>query len=437
MSRDGSGNYTLPVGNPVVSGTIIDVNWANPTMADIAQQLNNVVTRDGVLGPLVPIPMPNGTQALPGMSFKLAPGTGLWREAAKAGYSCHGVAAWYTDSTGLVVPSNITVNSVNTGPLAGFKNRIINGGFDVAQRGTSFAVPALVAYTLDRWAAYNSAAGRTISRQAGFSGAQYCARVQRDNGNAVTFTFGLFQPIESLNCYALQGKTAILTLSARVGAGSTDIPAVYVFSGTTADQGAAAHLGGWAGQTTLGGGALTGISTTAQEFSFPVTVPSNCLELGVLVYTAYVGTAGAADYFEVTNVRLEPGSVTTPFENRPYQIEENLCKRYGFRLNDSSSAYSVIAVGYGSTATAATMFIPAPVGLRIKPSAISFTAAGLELVDPATGAAQTVTAMTIVFYTGGLLAVYCSVAAGLTAGKTYALRQSNNTAAFIDIFVEL
>ena len=50
MPRDGSGNYTLPAGNPVVSGTTIDVAWANPTMSDIATQLNNVVTRDGKLG---------------------------------------------------------------------------------------------------------------------------------------------------------------------------------------------------------------------------------------------------------------------------------------------------------------------------------------------------------------------------------------------------
>lgn len=51
MPRDISGNYTLPAGNPVVDDTIIDVNWANPTMADIATQLNNVWTRDGNLGP--------------------------------------------------------------------------------------------------------------------------------------------------------------------------------------------------------------------------------------------------------------------------------------------------------------------------------------------------------------------------------------------------
>jgi len=59
MPRDVSGNYTLPIGNPVVSGTIIDVAWANPTMADVAVQLNNVLTRDGLLGATANISMGN------------------------------------------------------------------------------------------------------------------------------------------------------------------------------------------------------------------------------------------------------------------------------------------------------------------------------------------------------------------------------------------
>lgn len=57
MPRDSSGNYTLPIGNPVVDGTVISTDWANPTMNDIAVQLNNVLTRDGLLGYTVPNPV--------------------------------------------------------------------------------------------------------------------------------------------------------------------------------------------------------------------------------------------------------------------------------------------------------------------------------------------------------------------------------------------
>lgn len=90
MPRDSSGNYTLPLGNPVVDGTIIDVNWANPTMADIAVQLNNVLTRDGLLGPVVPFYLVDGTSALPGLAFGSAHGTGLWRDTTRIGLSYAG-----------------------------------------------------------------------------------------------------------------------------------------------------------------------------------------------------------------------------------------------------------------------------------------------------------------------------------------------------------
>lgn len=57
MPRDLSGNYTLPIGNPVVADTIIESAWANTTLSDVATQLGNVVTRDGKLGPLANVPM--------------------------------------------------------------------------------------------------------------------------------------------------------------------------------------------------------------------------------------------------------------------------------------------------------------------------------------------------------------------------------------------
>jgi len=41
MPRDGSGTYTLPAGNPVVTSTVITPSWANPTLSDIAAALTD------------------------------------------------------------------------------------------------------------------------------------------------------------------------------------------------------------------------------------------------------------------------------------------------------------------------------------------------------------------------------------------------------------
>lgn len=101
MPRDGAGTYTLPAGNPVVDGTIIDTAWANPTMSDFAVQFNNVLTRDGVLGPNLPFKFINGTAAVPGTGFVGAPTTGFWWPGAgQLGVSIIGVAAGTFQSTG-------------------------------------------------------------------------------------------------------------------------------------------------------------------------------------------------------------------------------------------------------------------------------------------------------------------------------------------------
>ncbi len=102
MPRDGSGNYTLPLGNPVIDGTVIDVNWANPTMNDIAVQLNNVVTRDGLLGFTSPAFFVDGTSALPGIAFAAQHGTGIWRNISSLGLSYAGVSAFRVNSTDVI-----------------------------------------------------------------------------------------------------------------------------------------------------------------------------------------------------------------------------------------------------------------------------------------------------------------------------------------------
>jgi len=47
MSRNGSGVYSLPAGNPVVTQTTISSAWANNTMTDLAAALTDSVAADG------------------------------------------------------------------------------------------------------------------------------------------------------------------------------------------------------------------------------------------------------------------------------------------------------------------------------------------------------------------------------------------------------
>jgi len=135
MPRDVSGNYTLPLGNPVQGGTTIDVNWANPTMNDIAVQLNNVFTRDGLLGPLAPFRVVDGTLPAPGLTFNSELGLGLYREGQNVmGIAINGVAvARFTPTgvgiTGGIARDGIPIAEVPVGTLLDFAGSTPPSGY--------------------------------------------------------------------------------------------------------------------------------------------------------------------------------------------------------------------------------------------------------------------------------------------------------------------
>ena len=47
MSRNGTGTYSLPAGNPVVTNTVISTTWANTTLTDLATAMTGSVASDG------------------------------------------------------------------------------------------------------------------------------------------------------------------------------------------------------------------------------------------------------------------------------------------------------------------------------------------------------------------------------------------------------
>lgn len=81
MSRDANGNNTLPAGNPVVSGTIIDTNWANPTMSDMSNEITDSLSRSGKGGMLDQFKAIDGTAGAPAVSFLNQLTMGMYRAA--------------------------------------------------------------------------------------------------------------------------------------------------------------------------------------------------------------------------------------------------------------------------------------------------------------------------------------------------------------------
>jgi hypothetical protein len=245
---------------------------------------------------------------------------------------------------------------------------------DVWQRGTSFALGAGVStYTADRWYNARATAGQTVSRQVtgdttNLPNIQYCARVQRDNGNTSTTEVRLAQAIETVNSIPVAGQTITLSYYARRGANyssASNLLGSQVYTGTGTDQNLL--TGGYTGSTLLSGATPT-LTTTWQRFTQTATVSATATEITVLFTYTPVGTAGAADFFEVTGVQVELGSVATTFSRAGGTIQGELaaCQRYFVSFSGDAS---IGLMGAATTSTVNRMPIYAPTVMRTTPSA--------------------------------------------------------------------
>lgn len=82
MSRNTSGTFTLPSGNPVVTGTPISSVTHNATMADIAAEITDSLSRSGKGAMLSALKLVSGSAAAPGLTFDGDTNVGLYRPAA-------------------------------------------------------------------------------------------------------------------------------------------------------------------------------------------------------------------------------------------------------------------------------------------------------------------------------------------------------------------
>ena len=208
------------------------------------------------------------------------------------------------------------------------KNRIINGNFDVWQRGSSFTITASTnTYSADRWRFVGSAFTGTLTRQSFTVGQtdvpsnpDYFARWDVTTNPAGNIAFS--QYIE--NVQTLAGKTATVSFylksNSTIAANTLNLRYRQVTGGT----------GGATGLENIGE-----ITTSWQKFTFTINIPSlsgatlgasnsSYLAFEILSPTAHT----SAFQLDIAQVQVEEGSVATEFERRPYGTEFALCQRY-------------------------------------------------------------------------------------------------------------
>jgi hypothetical protein len=320
-------------------------------------------------------------------------------------------------------------------------NPVLNSAFQIWQRGTSIACTTTSTYTADRFYGFRGGvvAGQTVSRQAtndttNLPFIQYCARVQRDSGNTSTQGLNLLQDFESVNSIPYAGRTITFSFYARAGAnyspagnGLTGI----LLSGTGTDQ---TIRGGYTGSATVVSVGAT-LTTTWQRFQGTATVSSSATQLGFYFTNTPVGTAGANDWFEVTGIQLEVGSVATPFKTYAGTIQGELaaCQRYYWRQTASGANNCFINAGKTSSTTAVNMFLALPVTMRITPTVLDYSGGAID----DTGGAYGFSALVIGAGGSGTNTVQLNATVtGATSGR-YATLRANGGSDYLGLGAEL
>jgi len=171
----------------------------------------------------------------------------------------------------LVADSSTSTGLRYQGSQAGGKNTIINGNFDIWQRGTMFTNNS---YSADRWLT-NSGEAQTVTRQStgAPNGSQY---YWRSTATQAACFFVPTQLIETSQAANLVGKTVTVSILLRRNATMTSDISVGLSKSATVDAGSGAT---WTslGSTAVSNASIPTGTTSADWFkaTLTVTVPND------------------------------------------------------------------------------------------------------------------------------------------------------------------
>jgi hypothetical protein len=347
----------------------------------------------------------SGTAALPAIAFDGDPDSGIFRGGANEfGIATNGVervefgtsevvfndgganydfrvegdtnASLFKIDAGL---DQVQVANLNGGPLAGFRNRIINGNFDIWQRGTSFTGNE---YGADRWGHFSVGTTHTVTRQPFTLGqtavpgepTYFCRTVVSSVAGAGNYAV-LAQRIENVRTFA--GQQVTVSFWAKVNATKNIAVELFQQFGTGGSPSA---------DVTAIGTTKASIGTSWQKVTVTATVPSisgktlgtdgnDCLALNIWFdagsdFNARTDSLGQqSGTFEIAQVQIEPGPVATPFEQRPIGTELALCQRY---FEAGSTRIAMYASSGGAQPAGSIFYSPKRVNPTMSASAQSY-----------------------------------------------------------------
>ena len=285
----------------------------------------------------------------------------------------------------------------SAGGAAPGKNIIINGNFDVWQRGTNIVSP-VNAYTADRWEWVESGGGSVQvfrDQSTVVTGSNNSLRIINtgsDPSIASTDRYTLEYKVEGYDAQHLAFGTASaeeITLSFWVRSTLTGTYSVGFqnenSNRTYATTYSVSVANTWEQKTITLTGDTTGtwdtengiglriIFTLAAGSNFTTGVPNAWAANGNFASTSQVNWQGSGTNFYLAQVQLEVGDTATTFERRHISRERALCYRYYLKLPTdvgTSTIDHAIAAGQVRATTTGHFALHLPTTMRTTPTVV-------------------------------------------------------------------
>ena len=274
------------------------------------------------------------------------------------------------------------VTSINDGPIAGSRNRIINGDCRVDQRNNGASVTATSGYMypVDRLRSFvNTTTARWSVQRSGDAPVGFTSSflltvtTPQTSFTASELGVVLEQPIEGYNVADLNWGTSSaspITLSFWVKSSVVgSYPASFFnYNGSAIDRSyvttfSVSQANTWEYKTITVPGDTSGTWLKDNRQGLYIALASaggsdfqgtsNTWQSGLKEYPSgtvnIFATNGATIRF--TGLQLELGTVSTPFERRSYGQELALCYRYYRRYNPTGTTYTALGSGITGNAT--------------------------------------------------------------------------------------
>ena len=237
---------------------------------------------------------------------------------------------------------------------AGRRNLIINGDFQVSQRGDYSSATAVSDsnYYLDRWQVWSGVSATLTHISANQpNGGSLTKSAKVTATSSATSDLRLLQRVEFPSNYG--GQT--VTLSAWIKTNSPNCR-MYFYNDaylTSTETDPVTPDEEWH-YVTLSIVVASGLSNF-----IPI--------IGIDGSTSSTVSISSGEYFEITGVQLELGKVATPFEHRSYGEELALCQRYYYK-GGVIGGRAGISAGYTSSSTSVRWTFVTPSNMRATPT---------------------------------------------------------------------